>query len=50
VSTVDEIDTTTDTITVGHERFSPQNPIGPETSALKEGDRVRIFYAPGIRA
>jgi hypothetical protein len=39
VGTVDEINTMTDTITVGDRRFSPQNPIDPETSA--RGDFLR---------
>jgi hypothetical protein len=49
VGTIDGINTTRNTISVGDKIFavSPQNTVGPRIGDLKKGDRVRIFYAPG---
>jgi hypothetical protein len=49
VGTIDDINTTRNTISVGDKIFavSPQNTVGPRIGELRKGDRVKIFYASG---
>ncbi|MGH6904644.1 MAG: hypothetical protein ACREIR_18105 [Geminicoccaceae bacterium] len=49
VGTIDDIDTTRNTISVGDKiiAVSPQNTVGPRIGDLRKGDRVKIFYASG---
>jgi hypothetical protein len=49
VGTIDDINTTRNTISVGNKIFavSPQNTVAPRIGDLKRGDRVKIFYASG---
>jgi hypothetical protein len=47
--TIDKINPTTNTISVGDKIFavSPNNTVGPALGELKVGDRVKVFYASG---